>query len=395
MLESRPLLDLVGDNEKGWLVSRNPQKVLNHLSLLQEKKKLEEKEQLTPEEQKEYLTVGHIEFHPSDNCNLSCTGCTYAHDRREPERVFFPLDGVGRLAELNPESVVIAGGGEPLLYSDNGKIFSDLLKEMRKQMPKTKFALITNGTLKYFFTNWGEISWVRISVDASTPSTYTKFRGKSLFERVIANFLEYLDTPIENVGMGFVYSTINIHEYVEFARFIYNLVRDKKPEKLHKVNIQYRPFKEDRIGIANPYKITPQQVQSTVERILIMTQQYPDMIPFLKEQTNIESFVGGSIFQPYRFTECNYSKIFRIVRADGELRPCCIRVLEPELSLGNILTDSPEKILGNLRRVYSCEIPYCEPRYCRWNYTNHLLEEGLSGRVSPSSNPLIQNDPMF
>ena len=42
---------------------------------------------------REYATVHHMEFHPSDVCNLACRGCTYGHDdpERKPQPINYPL----------------------------------------------------------------------------------------------------------------------------------------------------------------------------------------------------------------------------------------------------------------------------------------------------------------
>ena len=60
------------------------------------------------------------------------------------------------------------------------------------------------------------------------------FRGKPLFEKALGTFLSYLDAGVPHVGISFLFSRANIHEYAEVARLVYNLVKKEKPQHLHK-----------------------------------------------------------------------------------------------------------------------------------------------------------------
>jgi hypothetical protein len=163
-----PLGDLLPDDyEHGWHVARNLIKPLNHLDFLRRKEEIAVElnlhNTLTPplwfnanydlltrhqarkvstgavirhlagqlyqagrplseadiaSRLREYATIRHMEFHPSDVCNLACCDCTYGHDdpERKPPPANFPFQEIQKIAQMKPGSMVIIGGGEPTLY---------------------------------------------------------------------------------------------------------------------------------------------------------------------------------------------------------------------------------------------------------------------------------------
>jgi MoaA/NifB/PqqE/SkfB family radical SAM enzyme len=439
---------LEGDDEYGWRVARNLRKPLNHLDFLKRQEAIATRLNLhnvhTPPETfdvnysllrehqrgdlstssliehlvtqfdkeghgipeseiryllREYATVCHMEFHPSDLCNLTCLGCTYGHDDPEtkPSPVHYPFRYLKRLARLKPKSMVIIGGGEPTLYKHGPYHFQELVHGIREQMPEIALALVTNGTHRPI-GNWpNQFWWIRLSLDAATPETYRAFRGKPLFERVIDTFLDYLDTDVPYVGISFLFSKANIHEYVAVARFIFELVQRTKPQHLHKVNVQYRPLRRDPSSGRQPFTeaITEADIRRSVSEVEELAKQSSKMEAFLREQTNITAVLGGNTHPPHAFSRCYYSQTFKIVRANGDLRPCFIRVSEPDFYLGNIVRDPLERIALNTLYVAATRKPHCDAHGCRQCHVNYVFEQGLAGRMQPSTSPEVLADPMY
>ena len=177
-----------------------------------------------------YATIRHMEFHPSDVCNLTCCGCTYGHDdpRRKPPPVQFPFREIQKIAQMKPRSIVIIGGGEPTLYRDGDRRFQEMVEEVCKTNPGIALALVTNGTTIPPGEWPNSFNWIRLSLDAATAETYTAFRGKPMFDTVIRNFLRYLDYDINYVGISFLFARSNIHDYASVARLIFALVKREK-----------------------------------------------------------------------------------------------------------------------------------------------------------------------
>lgn len=443
-------LDFVrGDDTAGWNAQRNLLKCLNHLELLQKKEKISEmlllhNTKTQPEVFKRnyhllgdhqagkittervidqianrmslssaevqssvssFIELGHLEFHPSDICNLKCTACTYGHDstKLRPKKICFPFDELEKLAIFTPKSILLSGGGEPTLYSDtsSGKryTFADLIVRLRELMPNVRLALVTNGTHRVPGNDWTKhLDWIRVSIDAATAETYGEFRGKiGLYDRVLNNLLFYLETPVRYVGASFLFSQANIAEYAVFAKTLFDLVSEQAPQHLHKFNLQYRPLRKDPKdeGREFPAAITDGQIRKTISTIAKMAESSPDFANFLKDQTNIEAVLGGNTHPPHDFSRCHYSSLFHIVRANGEIRPCFIRVVEPDFVLGNICRDKTTTISLNSLYIAASGKKYCDPYGCRQCHLNYLLEAGLKGKILPSKSQTVANDPFF
>lgn len=443
-----PLAFLEGNKDVGWHVARNLLKPLNHLGFLNEKESIAQElnlhnlltepgvfkfnyemleahqakkvatdqvirilaEQQTEssidlriekvrQRLKSFSSVRHMEFHPSDVCNLTCKDCTYGHDEEEtkPLPVNFDFNAIHKIASLRPDSMVVIGGGEPTLYVDKRKRFQQMVEELKICLPDLQLALVTNGT---FLPpgNWpNQFSWIRLSLDAATAQTYLKFRGKNFFQRVIQNYLTYLDFDIPYVGISFLFAKTNIHEYAKVASFIYNLVKSEKPKHLHKVNIQYRPLRHDPYEYYKPFTeaISEQQLQKAVKEVQDLAASNSSIRQFLKNQTNITAVLGGNSHPNLEFDRCYYSQTFRIIRANGDLRPCFIRVSEPDFNLGNLHSDSLESISLNTLLIASKQKPHCDAFGCRQCHVNHTFEKGLNGSLKPSNSPEVQKDRMF
>jgi MoaA/NifB/PqqE/SkfB family radical SAM enzyme len=373
--------------------------VIRHLAgqLYQEGKALSESE--ITHRLREYATIQHMEFHPSDVCNLTCRGCTYAHDDpgRKPPPINFPFQEIRKIAQMNPQSMVIIGGGEPTLYRSGDQRFQEMVEEVCTTNPGIVLALVTNGTYKPPGDWPDRFSWIRLSLDAATEETYAAFRGKPIFDRVIQHYLSYLKHDTRFVGVSFLFARSNVQDYAAVARFIFDLVKKENPRALHKVNIQYRPLRRDPYRYDSPFTeaVTLEQIQLAVRQVRELADSSQEMKSFLRNQTNITAILGGNTHPPHDFSRCYYSQTFRIVRADGDLRPCFIRVSEPEFILGNIRTDSLETIALNTLYVGARHQPNCDPLGCRQCHVNYTFEQGLRGNLQPSTSPEVLADPMY
>jgi len=447
--QENPLIDLVPEDfDHGWHVARNLIKPLNHLDFLKQKEKIAVELNLhnrrTPvslfdmnyqilekhQERKistlsvidhlsaqlqaggqmlskneivgklrDYATVRHMEFHPCDSCNLTCCECTYGHDepKRKPAPISFPFQEIKKIAQLKPRSMVIIGGGEPTLYRDKNHSFQAMIHEIIDTNSEISLALITNGTHKPTGDWPNQLDWIRLSLDAATETTYTSFRGKPMFSRVLQNFLFYLDYNVRYVGISFLFARSNISDYAEIAKLIFDLVKREKPKEMDKVNIQYRPLRRDPCASCNSFTqaVSANQVYKTVKEVKALAETSTEMRLFLKDQTNITAILGGNSYPPHDFKRCYYSQLFRIVRANGDLRPCFVRVSEPDFILGNIMTDSLETIALNTLSVAALQKQYCDNVGCRQCHVNYTFEKGLEGKINPSRSSQVLADPMF
>ena len=163
------------------------------------------------------------------------------------------------------------------------------------------------------------------------------------------------------------------------------------------MNIQYRPLRRDPYTYRKPFTqaVSPEQIRNVVRDVRELADSSAEMKAFLKNQTNITAILGGNTHPHHRFSRCYYSQTFRIVRANGDLRPCFIRAVDPDFSLGNLQVDSLETIALNTLYVGARRQLHCDEQGCRQCHVNYIVEQGLGGILKPSTSPEVLADPMY
>lgn len=128
---------------------------------------------------------------PTNLCNLACTWCNSQELQSQNKEEISPFM-LRHIAKMLPNwndskygsvnAVCIAGGGEPTLHDYTGKFIRQLTTN------GTKAGIVTNGTgIKRHLDDLINCTWVGVSVDAGTPETYKKLKGKDLFPKVMEN----------------------------------------------------------------------------------------------------------------------------------------------------------------------------------------------------------------
>jgi MoaA/NifB/PqqE/SkfB family radical SAM enzyme len=109
------------------------------------------------------------------------------------------------LHSMGVKSIVFSGGGEPLLHPQ----FKDII--LAASSLNFRIGLFTNGIdlSKYLFL-LPRFSWVKVSLDAGSPSSYKKIKGSKYFGRVIQNIIKTADKT--DVTVGWVLSRDNASE---------------------------------------------------------------------------------------------------------------------------------------------------------------------------------------
>lgn len=116
----------------------------------------------------------HIQFLPTNRCNLKCEFCSCS-ERDEKLEIDFSL--AKKIIEIckneGTKAVTITGGGEPLMYSR----FSDLVDCFHNN--SIKVGLVSNGLLLHEVDKktLGKITWCRISNDDNRTFS-NKYREK-------------------------------------------------------------------------------------------------------------------------------------------------------------------------------------------------------------------------
>jgi radical SAM protein with 4Fe4S-binding SPASM domain len=145
----------------------------------------------------------NVGFDLIDACNLQCPQCLRDPELIDKYRGFLgkgsrlELADVARIMDECQErglpSVNIIGSGEPMLHPDFAAICGEIARR-----DVLEFRVVSNGTLLSSKVAQAliehQVHFLSISIDATTPETYQKVRGRSdLFERVVHNALRFLE----------------------------------------------------------------------------------------------------------------------------------------------------------------------------------------------------------
>lgn len=130
----------------------------------------------------------YVEISPSGACNHRCLFCALDYMGYKPRFIETAVmrERIAEMGRLGVKSIMFGGEGEPLLHRE----IADLIVETKSS--GIDVAVTTNGVLLTRELSGriaAETSWIKVSVDAGTASTYAKVHGtrEDDFERVLSN----------------------------------------------------------------------------------------------------------------------------------------------------------------------------------------------------------------
>lgn len=160
-----------------------------------------------------------------NRCNLSCNMCYIANHSFEKASLDFSdiKKLIDEIASFGKSSILLGVGSEGLLYKDLPGVV-----EYAKNAGIMDVILMTNGTLlteemAEFLVN-EQISRLCISVDAATPETYEKVRGKNELDKLEQNILNFvairkkLNSSLPVLRLSFCVTPDNSHEQEDFQQ---------------------------------------------------------------------------------------------------------------------------------------------------------------------------------
>jgi MoaA/NifB/PqqE/SkfB family radical SAM enzyme len=170
-----------------------------------------------------------ISLEVTNHCNLCCSHCGHHHypkfDKGHFELAYLdkilPFLGGKQIKNLH-----LSDYGEPFLSPKFKQIFTQA-----QELTDLTISFNTNGILLH--KNWSIFNYPRlqfnVSLDGASEATYSHFRGKGYFNKVVANLREL--KTMENRGIiqsstrGFivVLSKINVHEMPQIVTLAYEL----------------------------------------------------------------------------------------------------------------------------------------------------------------------------
>ena len=256
-------------------------------------------------------------------CNLKCKHCYLSCSPNNKKKNFLPLDEVKNALEIvKNQSLkgIYLTGGEPLLHPDFNNIVRLCLK-------KTNVTILSNGILindkKARFLRQIESDHdneliFRISLDHYTEEKNDEIRGKGSFKKAlngIANLVRYDFNPI--ISIVNIWNEDENHLKQKFAELMAQI-----DFEVEDVNFKIVPL----IKLGEYSKLNEEYTESEIV-------QQSDM-----DEAKVELF------------DCASS---RVVTCNG-VYSCPLLVGDPRGKVGNILTDSSNKVYLETNVCYTC-----------------------------------------
>jgi hypothetical protein len=153
-----------------------------------------------PFKEVDFTKLGHIDFSETSMCNIRCDYCHYTKtDSFNPSN----FDSLAVLKHFNAgdvlwDAAVDFGGGEPTIL----KYFDDSLAYFKSR--GIRVYLYTNA-VKFSQAAYnglvdGSISWLCVSLDCGTPSTYESTKLRNYFPRVMDSLFKYVEASKKGLG---------------------------------------------------------------------------------------------------------------------------------------------------------------------------------------------------
>jgi wyosine [tRNA(Phe)-imidazoG37] synthetase (radical SAM superfamily) len=181
-----------------------------------------------------FENLGFIDLAHFSTCNLRCSFCGFTQADNFKNARYDALSILERFAPevVDWDSCVDFNGGEPSLLKDLDR-YLDYFKSRA-----IRVRLYSNG-LRYRQSIFdaladGTISWLIVSLDAGTPSTYRKIKKSDKFLKVIENLTRYSVAGSQGRGMlavKYIFSDGNCGED-DVAGFVYSMLAIR-PQKIY------------------------------------------------------------------------------------------------------------------------------------------------------------------
>jgi MoaA/NifB/PqqE/SkfB family radical SAM enzyme len=307
----------------------------------------------------------------SNECNLACKTCPITFGKVE-QPAALSLTQVKRLVPRisTVKQVVLHGVGEPLLNRELPRII-DWLKE-------TGIYVLFNSNGTLMNRRWQEnlilsrLDEIRVSLDAATPESFARVRGRPLFHRILENIKGLVSlkaerrspTPLVSLWLTGLRETLR--ELHDFIRLAHSLGIDR-------VYLQRLVFWEDENGdrLARPGESLFNSMGEEEKGIIRSGQALARELGISFEASGATSptasLVGNGLAKPW--SACMRPWTLMYISARGSTFPCCIAPFSTEnlgkLSLGNAFTENLAAIWNGERyqqfrtRLLSSDPPEC------------------------------------
>jgi len=308
----------------------------------------------------------YVEIGLTNRCNHRCIFCAldYLEHGGFDIKKEIILNALKEMAEGGVKSVMFAGEGEALLHKD----VSEIVKKAKEY--GLDISITTNGVFmdkKKADEIFPLLSWIRFSLDAATPETYSKLHGTKPddFNKVIGN-IKYLVSLKKSknlnttIGVQFLLLSENVNEVIEAAKIVKEAGAD---------NIQIKPYSHHPSS-KNDFSVDYLKLEWIEEELKKLEDK--------NFQVNFRKKTMQRLQEGATYDECYGLPFFALIDARGNIIPCNIFYNQPEFTYGNLNEKSFKEIWQSenrkqiIKKIKKREIDVCR-HGCRLDSINRYL----------------------
>ena len=297
----------------------------------------------------------YVEISPSGACNHRCIFCAldfmgYKQNFIETKRL---KTIISAMSTLGVKSIMFGGEGEPLIHPDIVEIIRHT-KEVGIDV-----ALTTNGVLlteEVAEEILPYLSWIKISLDAGTSSTYSKIhrtKAEDYFtvmrNIVIANGIKAIERYRCAIGVQAIMIEENESELELFVK------------KAKAMGIDYTVLK--RYSQHGSSKNTCSSIISNRKYQDLSTDKFSVIVRDGKQQN---------------YTICRALPFWSYISSNGDVWGCSAHIGNKKFLYGNIYSQCIDDIWWDKEENIP-DVSTCRP-YCRMNKCNEYLEDLVDGK---------------
>ncbi|MBN2125043.1 MAG: radical SAM protein [Deltaproteobacteria bacterium] len=275
----------------------------------------------------------HFQLEPTTYCNLRCPQCPRDSYVEEPRNMTLE-EFAGVVDLMRPTHITLSGLGEPTL---NPELF-DMISYARKRRVNvnttSNFVVLTDRHVRGFLRS--DLNLLTVSVDAATPGSYLKVRGKDCFSAVIENVRILVGRKKEDrrgnpsLRLAFVVQKENLEEISDFYRLAADLGVDA---------VLYQVFSDSALD-SKKRLISGMDIHGLESRMAeVMALEKKGGRPitnagYLKRKiSTIREIYSG---RPINLVKgCIKPWVSAYITVEGDVRPCCSFGAK-RLNMGNV-----------------------------------------------------------
>jgi MoaA/NifB/PqqE/SkfB family radical SAM enzyme len=262
----------------------------------------------------------------TNRCNLLCTTCPRTYVELEP-----PADMSWELFKSivdqvpNLQRAVMHGVGEPMLVKELPRMVRYLKDRGTYVLFNTNGTLLTEKNGRALID--AGLDELRVSLDASNPTSYLAVRGKNYFQRILHNVRRFRELQ-EREGLALPKVSAWLTGLKETIDELPDFVRVAADIGIKEVYLQRLVFfEDDSIGLARPDQALYERLDSQESVIIAEAEQLATTLGLKFSASGAASEPGVSLKRhddgsPWSLCRRPWSLMY--FTANGRALPCCI-----------------------------------------------------------------------